>query len=186
MCTSFAHATEPDSYARDLFAPGPEGHEETLTPRIGIYYRPRAEFSPAGPIRFRPGAPNTDYTHRARAYTELWLKGARAKLTFQNIYSASVPLPESNVEALETYIEFGDGPWRLRVGPQQITLGTGRILTGPLWSQRGRTIDALRWVYNDEGWLIDALIGRHNGSGALRDLAGIEIDRSVDGGLVGV
>lgn len=175
---SLALATEPDSYARDLFD-SPSSDQETPEVQVNLEYRPRVESSPRGPIRFAPGAENTEFSHRARLMTTVKHEHMLAKFSFQNVYVAGSPEAEAPVEALEAYVELGNETLRTRVGRQQITLGTGRVLTGPYWSQRGRPFDAIRVVYRGDRTRADALVGRHNGSGVFRDLAGAYLERDL-------
>ncbi|MEO0814577.1 MAG: hypothetical protein AAFY60_17080, partial [Myxococcota bacterium] len=155
------------------FSPLPEGADAAPQLEVGMQYRPRLESSPVGPIRFDPANQNSALTHRARLTSTLSFQGVRGQFAFQNVYVSAAPEADAPVEALEAYVEFGEGPLRLRLGRQQITFGTGRILTGPLWSQRGRPIDALRAVYRGEDTHGELIIARHNGSGIYRDfLAG--------------
>lgn len=179
LLLSVALATEPDSYFKDLFDTEALSVEAAPAVDINLHYRPRVESSPRGPIRFVPGAENTEFSHRARLMSTVAHGSMLAKFSFQNVYVAGAPEADAPVETLEAFAEIGNGRLRTRIGRQQMTLGNGRIITAPYWSNRGRPFDAIRVSYRGEATRADGFVARHNGSGIFRDLAGAYVEQDI-------
>lgn len=170
-----AHATEPGSYPRDFFGEGPTAAQSEPTFAFDLQYRPRAEKTVDGNIRFDPNQSNFALSHRARLGANVWYRGVRGLVSFQNARRGGVRLAEQEAGLFEAYIETGSERWKLRVGSQMITFATGRLLTAPLWSQRSRTLDAIRWVYEHDGLLADVFAAWFN-DGVLRGMYGTNVE----------
>jgi len=173
-----AVASEPDSYADDVVAtPKVEAKDEPEI-KLAIQYRPRFEESVAGSLRFDPDQGSNALTHRARIGTDVWYRNIRGHLSIQNIRTAGARQNDPAAELFEAYVEAHGEDWGLRVGPQMITFGSGRVVTAPIWSQRSRTFDAVRFVYAPGDFKADLWVARFN-DGVTRDFFASNLEMKV-------
>ncbi len=175
---SAATASEPGSYADDVAAPLKVEANDEPKVAFSLQYRPRLEKSVAGDIRFDPSLGSGAATHRARVGTDIWYRNLRAHMSFQNIRTSGAKQNDPPAELFEAYVEAHGDDWGLRIGPQMITFGSGRVVTAPIWSQRSRTFDAVRFVYAPGDFKADLFVARFN-DGITRDFFASNLEMNV-------
>lgn len=132
--------------------------------RLGV--EERARFESAWGIGFKDGATDSYVLNRLRLNLSVapttWMK---FKFEGQDSrvwgYSrGTAPASMKNVMDLrQAYLDLGNtetGRFSLRGGRQSITLGEGRLMADPGWSNTGRTFDALRVTARHGRYKVDA------------------------------
>lgn len=160
--TGPATAGEPGSFFFDIAGEPEVSEAEYPVFDFDLQYRPRFEQAFNGDLRFREALGDTAISHRARFGTNVWYRNLRARVSVQNIRRFGNERLDPPVELFEAFVEVHGRDWGLRLGPQQITFSTGRLLVAPPWLQRSRTIDAARFVYDRGDFMADLIAGRHD------------------------
>jgi hypothetical protein len=171
---SLAVAGEPGSYPEDVAGEAKVSDAELPTFELEMQYRPRFEHSFENDLRFRPALGSTQATHRARFGATVWYQNLRGHLSIQNARRSGTVDSEPPVALFEGFIEARGRDWGLRVGKQMLQFSTGRLLTAPVWLQRGRSLDAVRFVYDNGELAADVFAARHN-ERFNRDIFGAEL-----------
>lgn len=165
--------------------------------------RPEADwlFATGGEARWRfhnernrrlEGRNNSYHLYRAAVYTDLWYRDqVRAFIEFRDARVFGEDLPRGPVDADHTdfqnlfidvkFAEIADYPAYVRVGRQEILLGSQRLLSPLEWGNTGRTFQGVR-VFRQGGrfdvdafWLqlVPAKAGQMNWGDTSRNFAGL-------------
>lgn len=74
--------------------------------------------------------------------------------------TANTTTDAKNLDLHQGYVDLtniGGRPWMLRAGRQEVTLGDGRLVGAPDWSNVGRALDAIILSYQPDNWGMTAL-----------------------------
>jgi hypothetical protein len=137
-------------------------------------------FSTGGEFRYRymgeansrlTGRNNDYHLFRARTYGDLWFRSkARLYVEFISATQAGNELPSlavdrNNADLLNLFVDWklfqeGGVPAYLRVGRQELLLGSQRLVSPIEWANTRRSFEGFRWFWHSPEWNVDVFAGR--------------------------